>query len=90
MKLYINYPDDKGEGIYDLIAETGEHLAGHFCSSYRFAEGDLITGRPERIKEYTERFGSFKVVWLGQDEMTRDKLFELNKQWCENKAREEK
>ena len=35
-----------------LVAETGEHLASHFCSNATFAPGDLYFGRKERIKEY--------------------------------------
>ena len=81
MKLYIVGPEDGGEGLYQLVAETGEGLAGHYCSHQDFAKGDLIANRLERIKEYAGRFGLFDVLFLGEDDMTIDKLIELNKEY---------
>ena len=89
MKLYIMCPENKGDGVYDLVAETGEPLAGHYCSRVRFAKGDLISNRPERIEEFTKRFGSFDVLFLGDDDMTKEKLIELNNQWYEEHKDEE-
>ena len=90
MKLYIDYPENKGDGVYYLVAETGECLASHLCSHIGFAKGDLISNRPERIEEYTKRFGSFEVLCVGADDMTSDRLMQLNKQWnIDNKAAED-
>ena len=46
-----------------LVAETGEHLASHLCSHYGFAKSDLYEGRPERIEEFTKRFGEIEVKY---------------------------
>lgn len=94
MKLYImsgaaNGIDDI-DGAYHLMTETGEYLATHFCSNKYFAKGDLYERRPERIKEFTERFGDIKLLYLGEDNMTVDKLMGLNKKWAiENRLCEE-
>lgn len=86
MKLYImsgayNGIDDI-DGVYYLMTETGECLATHFCSNKYFAKYDLYERRPERIKEFTERFGDIEVLYLGKDDMTVDKLMSLNKKWA--------
>ena len=94
MKLYVMSGADNGtndiNGVYYLIAETGECLASHLCSNKYFAKGDLYERRPERIKNFTERFGDIEVLYLGEDDMTVDKLIGLNKKWAiENGLREE-
>ena len=87
MKAYIASDSDYGtesiDGIYYLITEEGECLASHWCSSKWFAKGDLYERRPERIKEFTERFGEFTVDYLGCDDMTMGRLIELNYKWAE-------
>ena len=86
MKLYVMSEAANGidsiDGIYYLIAETGECLASHFCSCKYFAKGDLYERRPERIEEFTKRFGDIEVLYLGEDDMTIDKLMDLNKKWA--------
>ena len=86
MKAYIISNEEDGmkniDGIYYLITEEGEVLASHWCSSKSFAMGDLYGRRPERIKEYLERFGEFTVEYLGHDDMTIERIFELNEKWC--------
>ena len=89
MKLYIICPENEGDGVYDLVAETGEALADHYCSHVGFAKGDLISNRPERIEEFTKRFGTFEVLFLGDDDMTKEKLIELNDQWYKEHKDEE-
>ena len=84
IKLYISGSRHGREGIYYLIAETGETLAGHYCSDKSFALGDLVSKRPNGQNEWRKKFGEYKVLFLGEDEMTRDKLFALNKIWCKN------
>ena len=85
MKAYIISNSEDGikniDGIYYLITEEGEVLASHWCSSKSFAMGDLYGRRPERIKEYLERFGEFTVEYLGPDDITIERLFEVNEKW---------
>lgn len=83
MKLYITGPPDGGEGPYDILTEDGEHLAGHYCSHRGYARGDLEANRPERQKEWRERFGEYEVVMLGDDDMNQDELIKRNHAWYE-------
>ena len=90
MKLYVCSDSDYGteniDGIYYLIAENGEGLASHWCSNKRFAKGDLYENRPERIKEFAERFGECECLYLGEDDMTFSKLIELNYRLAEENS----
>lgn len=85
MKAYIVSNSRNGieniNGTYYLITEEGEALASHWCSNIGFAWGDLYYNRPERIKEFTERFGEFSVDYLGCDSMTMEELVALNCKW---------
>lgn len=81
MKLYIIGPDGGGEGVYDIVAETGDALASHFCSNRSYAMSDLEARRPERQKEWKERFGEYEVLYLGDDDLTTDELVARNKSW---------
>ena len=78
MKLYIIGPEDDGEGVYSIVSEKGEGLASHFCSHKRFAKSDLESRRPERQKEWKKKFGDYDVLFIGDDDMTEEKLRELN------------
>lgn len=84
MKLYIVTSAKNGtnsvDGAYYLFTEEGEVLASHWCSSKGYSKSDLYSGRPERIEEYNNRFGEVEVLFLGDDEMTVEKILELNKQ----------
>lgn len=81
-KLYIISESIDGkedvEGIYMLIDETGKVLYSHFCSNKFYAKGDLIEQRPERIKECKKLYGEYEVLFLGEDDMTIEKLTKLN------------
>lgn len=83
MKAYIVSDTEKGtdniDGIYYLITEKGEILASHWCSNIVFARGDLYYNRPERIREFAEKFGTFEVDYLGNDNMTQSELLKRNK-----------
>lgn len=79
-----------GEGIYDLLVETGEHLASHFCSSARYAREDLEANRPERKAEWKKKFGEYTVLALGEDNMTKEELIKRNKEWFEKTKNLEK
>lgn len=91
MKAYIVSNSDDGmeniDGIYYLITEEGEGLASHWCSNKWYAEGDLYTRRPERIREFTRRFGELEVDYLGCDDMTMGRLIELNCKWQEERIK---
>lgn len=54
-KFYIAGPKDNGEGVYHLIAKTGEVFYSHFCSHIGYAVGDLYANRPERIEELNKK-----------------------------------
>ena len=88
-KLYIVGPLNGREGTYLLLTEDGECLASHVCSHRGYAIGDLIQGRPERQKEYKERFGEYTVLYLGDDDMTEDELHKRNQAWAEKKFGDE-
>ena len=83
MKLYIIGPGKDGmgtgEGPYAIITENGVALASHFCSNIIFAKADLILRRPERIEKWKKEFGELDVLFIGEDDMTVQKLIELNR-----------
>lgn len=62
-----------------LVAETGEHLASHWCSSWHYALGDLYENRPERKEEWGKRFGGIEVKFLEDTDITREELIKRNK-----------
>ena len=72
------------------VAETGEILASHGCSHAGYAPGDLYYDRPERIKEFTERFGDIKVMFIDQSGISEDELIKRNKEWYERTANDSK
>ena len=89
MKLYI-VADNKNkaptgtediDGLYVLVSEQGECLYSHVCSCRGYAKGDLVSRKPERIKQLEEKFGQFEIIHLGDDEMTYDVLLERHKEF---------
>lgn len=72
-----------------LNAETGEHLASHFCSNYTFAYGDLYANCPERISKWSERFGELEVKFIDDTDITEDELVRRNKEWFERLPKQE-
>ena len=84
--LVITPPDDKmlRDCVFNiLVAETGEHLASHFCSSAGFAYDDLYNTRNERKKELVKRFGELEVKFINKTSITEDELIKRNKIWYE-------
>lgn len=73
-----NYYDQ----VFELIAEDGEHLCGHFCSGAEYAEGDLYKNRPER-KEMFDKKGITEFVWLEDSGISKEELMKRNKEWFE-------
>jgi hypothetical protein len=43
----------------------------------------LYSGRPERIKEFTERFGEIEVKHLHETDLSEDEMLKRNKHWYE-------
>jgi hypothetical protein len=73
-----------GDAVYHLIvAEMGEVLASHVCSHEVYAKGDLYSNRPERVKEFTERFGEIEVKYLHETDLSEKELLERNAKWYE-------
>jgi len=84
MKLYIISPNDKGEGMYALIAETGEYLFSHYCSNEFFAHCDLIGRREERKEMLKSLYGEYEVIFFNkQNKISIKELFEKNREWFE-------
>ena len=81
MKLLIVGPIDGGDGVYNLLTETGEHLASHLCSNSLFARGDLESHRPERQAEWKARFGDYEVAFLEDTEISLEELQRRNDEW---------
>ena len=73
-----------------LVADTGEHLASHLCSHYGFAKSDLYEGRPERIEEFTKRFGEIDVKYIDETDISEEQLLERNKKWYAELPKEQK
>lgn len=64
-----------------LVAETGEHLASHFCSHSGFAYNDLYGTRTKRKEEWANRFGELEVKFIDETDITEDELVKRNKAW---------
>ena len=74
--------DVNSDSVFNLlVAETGEHLASHFCSSSGFAYGDLYDHRPERKKAWKKRFGEIEVKFIDETDISKDELVARNKKW---------
>jgi hypothetical protein len=82
MKGIIVGPSNNGEGVYTLVAEDGDGMCSHFCSSSGYAIGDLYSNRPER-KEMFDKKGITEVVYLAQSGITKDELLKRNKEYFE-------
>lgn len=93
-KLYIISDSEDGKqnvcnGSYILVDDEGKALYSHICSSRRYAKGDLITQRKDRLEECRKAYGSnFKILFLGEDDMTLDRLLELHNINYPNKEEE--
>jgi hypothetical protein len=68
--------------VFDiLVADTGEHLAAHFCSNSTFAYNDLYGTRAERKEAWQERFGEVEVKFIDETELSLEELIERNKNY---------
>lgn len=80
-RLYIISNSEDGmediQGEYMLISESGKILYQETCSAKKFAKKDLIVGNAERLKDCSKSFGgNFKILYLGDDEMTAQMLLD--------------
>ena len=83
--------DVRQDAVFNLlVADTGEHLASHLCSHYGFAKSDLYEGRPERIEEFTKRFGEIDVKYIDETDISEEQLLERNKKWYAELPKEQK
>ena len=77
--------NERQDCIYHiLVAETGEGLASHLCSNSGFAYGDLYSHRPERIKDWTNRFGELDVKYIDETTITEEELLHKNEEWAKS------
>jgi len=75
--LYIDGPTDGGEGLYTMLTEDGISLANHWCSHRNYALHDLA--RPDRLAHWTTVYGGVNVLFIGEDEMSCERLMEKNR-----------
>lgn len=82
-KIYIL--SNSYDGIEDLcgdylaVDDMGKVVYHQHCSAKRFAKKDLIIGNNKRLKECSDNYGKdFKVLYLGEDRMTLEKLVQLH------------
>lgn len=82
-KTLIIYPGKEiyRDSIFSLVdPETGEGLASHLCSGSYFAKGDLHDNRPERLKEWREKYGvETEAKFIDETDYDMDEIFEKNK-----------
>ena len=80
MKLYIVSDTKSGtdniNGVYYLISEDGELLRSSKSTNRAWAKNDLYN---RHKKEYKQKYNEVSITILGQDEMTKEKLINLNK-----------
>jgi hypothetical protein len=79
MRGYIIGPERGGEGVYSLVAEDGECIGQHYCSSSGFARGDL-TASPRRQAAMAEK-GVTEVEYV-TDEAAIAALIAKNAEWA--------
>ena len=80
----------KSDCVFTILnSETGEGLASHLCSNSSYAKSDLYNGRPERIKEWKEKFGDVEVKFINETNINEDDLLKKNKEFHENLEKEE-
>jgi hypothetical protein len=68
-----------GDHVYYLIAEDGEMIASHICSSRVYAPGDLWDRRKERQEQYAHK-NIEELVWLEDSDISEEELRRRNKE----------
>jgi hypothetical protein len=77
--LFNNSSGETDSNFVYAMADTGEVLAEHLCSHIGFMRGDLHDRRPERQKEWKEKFGDYKIVELKQGKTPPKDVIEKNR-----------
>lgn len=74
---YDGIEDIKGD--YLAIDDMGKVLYQKYCSAKKFAKKDLVLGDTQRFRECSDNYGKdFKLLFLGEDRMTLDKLVQIH------------
>ena len=91
MKVYIVCPENPPCGsneystpgqYYVAVSEKGELLNAHISSTKIWAEHDLMfSGEPTLYSILKEQYDEIEIIFLGEDDMTYEKLIELNKEY---------
>ena len=94
MKVYIvcpeNLPCSSSEysapgKYYVAVSERGELLNTHISSTKEWAEHDLLySGEPTLYSILRKQYDEIEVIFLDEDDMTYDRLIELNKEYRRN------
>ena len=67
-----------GDTLFSLVAEDGECLCSHMCSSWHFAPGDLYGNRPERAELFSAK-GIAEFLWADEaEDITEEELLQRN------------
>ena len=78
MKAYIVGGGMSGteeyNGVYHLVTEDGVCWATQWCSSFDWAMKDLYEDRKGLQEDWKKEYGDVKVLRLGEDGMTFEKL----------------
>lgn len=78
--LLVIAPHQGYKCIFTLFhAETGEDLAGHWCTNEDFAYGDLYGNRDDRKAKLSERFGEVEVKYIGNTDVDEKELYRRNR-----------
>ena len=84
MKTLVIYPGKdihQDSPFYIFDPETGEALASHFCSGAWFAKGDLHDNRPERLKEWEEKFGQkTEAKFIDETDYNWEEIYQKNQE----------
>lgn len=67
---------DNYNGVYHLVTADGICWATQWCSSFEWAHKDLYEDRAGLQADWAKKYGNVKVMRLGEDDMTFEKLVE--------------
>lgn len=92
MKTLVIYPGSdihKDSPFYILDPDTGECLASHFCSGSSWAKGDLHDRRPERLKEWKDKYGQeTEAKFIDKTKYNWDEIYKKNQELAKKEKEE--